>query len=409
MLRYVFRALAACASIALFTLLALPVSAQFQVHPQQGGARIGTPEDPEDRFGTAVAIRSELAFISAPLLPSGGEVVVYTATPTALIPTGVRLRPSNPAPLETFGLSLAYRDGILVVGSDRAAYVFKRNSSGVWTQKQKLTAPAGDDVRSFPNALRYEEGTLAIGARTGQGGAVYIYERDAAGQFTRRQKLVSPDGPSSNEFGDGFGSAISTAGAVMVVGASSIGRAFVFRRNSAGVWRYQQTLIPSELGTGGAAFGAAVAIDRGMIVVGAPSFAIDPIDPFSPEGAAYGFTLAGSVYVEAFKLQPLMEGYDGFLTRFGYQLAMFGERIVVGAYNDINLGGISTCEFFSGAVFSYTRAGSSVLPRGVAFSRGDDHSLALADQRLLVGTPCAESIPFFAQGRATLFRLNVFE
>jgi hypothetical protein len=257
--------------------------------------------------------------------------------------------------------------------------------------------------------LRYEEGTLAIAARTSQGGAVYIYERDAAGQFTRRQKLVSPDGPPDNELGDGFGSGISTAGAVMVVGASTVGRAYVFRRNSTGVWRHQQTLIPSELGTGGAGFGAAVAIDRGMIVVGAPSFAIDPIDPLWPEGAAYGFTLAGSVYVEAFKLQPLIEGYDGFLTRFGYTLAMFGERIVVGSYNDINLGGIATCEFFSGAVFSYTRAGSSVLPRGVAFSRGDDHSVALADDRLLVGTPCTQSIPFFAPGRATLFRLNVFE
>lgn len=74
MLRYVFRALAACASIAFFSLLALPVSAQFQVHPQQGGARIGTPEDPEDRFGTAVAIRSELAFISATVVGACNDI-----------------------------------------------------------------------------------------------------------------------------------------------------------------------------------------------------------------------------------------------------------------------------------------------------------------------------------------------
>jgi hypothetical protein len=272
----------------------------------------------------------------------------------------------------------------------------------VWTQRQRLTAPAADDVRSFPLGLRYEEGTLAIGARTGQGGVVYIYERNAAGQFAQRGKLVPPDGA----LGDGFGSSISTAGPVMVVGAPFVGRAYVFRRNSTGVWRYQQTLIPSELGAGGASFGGAVAIDRGMIIVGAPSF--DPIDSIWAKGAAYGFTLAGSVYVEAFKLQPLMEGYDGFHASFGYSLAMFGDRIVVGAYDTVPIDGAFECDFFRGAVFSYTRAGSIVLPRGIALSRGSRHSLALADQRLLVGTPCLDSrFPF--PGRATLFRLNVFE
>jgi hypothetical protein len=383
MLCFTARALAACASIAVFTLLAPTASAQFRVHPRQGGAAIGTPEDEQDGFGTAVAIRSELAFIGAPFVPPGGKVVVYTATPTALIPTGIRLGPNDPVPFGRFGSSLTYRDGVLVVGSEQAAYVFIRNSSGVWTQRQKIT-PTG--------TLRYEDGTLAIGAS----GAVNIYQRDAAGKFILRQKLSSPDSAPNDTLGD-----ISLAGPTMVVGGN--GRAYVFKRNSTGVWRHRQTLIASEFGTEGApaGFGSAVAIDRGMIIVGAPDLSGDLE---ASEGAAYGFVLDDGVYVETFKLQPQLDGYAGFTSGFGQQIAMFGERIVVRAFT-----GISTeCAAWQEAAFTYTRIGSSVLPRGVAFWVGRGGSMALADQRFLVGVPC----DYFGApdpGHAALYRLNVFE
>ena len=381
-----------CVSIVAFTLLAPTASAQFQVHPPRGGAGIGgDPENPDyDGFGTAVAIRSGLAFISAPSLRAGGAVVVYTAMPTALIPTGIELRPSNPEPFERFGLALTYRDGILVAGSDRAAYVFQRNSGGVWTQRQKFPFP--------PGAMRYEDGTLAISAS----GAVNIYQRDAAGKFTLRQKLVSPDSAPNDGLGD-----IGMAGPTMVIGGN--GRAYVFRRNSTGVWRHRQTLIASELGTedgARAGFGSVVAIDRGMIIVGAHGLDTPEGERFG-EGAAYGFVLSGSSYVETFKLQPRLDGYGDPSFWFGQQIAMFAERIVVGAYSHVLDDGSFECDFFEGAWFSYTRAGSSVLPRGVAFSSGAGHSLALADQRLLIGAPCIDS-RFPTPGRATLFLLNVF-
>ena len=379
------RALALCVSIAAFTLLAPTASAQFQVHPPRGGAGIaGDIEDPEtDRFGMAVAIRSGLAFISAPMLRTGSTVLVYTATPTALIPTGIELRPSNAAPFESFGLGLTYRDGVLLVASDLAVYVFQRNSSGVWTQRQKFPFP--------PRAMRYEDGTLALGAS----GAVNIYQRDAAGKFTLRQKLVSPDSAPNDGLGD-----VGMAGPTMVIGGK--GKAYVFRRNSTGVWRHLQTLIPSDFGTEGAptGFGSAVAIDRGMIIVGAPDFGGDL---FSSEGAAYGFVLDGALYVETFKLQPQLEGYSGSTPGFGQQILMFGARIVVHAIT-----GISTdCEGWEESAFSYTREGSSVLPRGVASWNGCGGSLALADDRLLVGIPRDFFLP--EPGHANLYRLNVFE
>jgi hypothetical protein len=289
------------------------------------------------------------------------------------------LSPSDPMPSEGFGQSLTYRDGVLLVGSNQATYVFRRNSSGVWTQRQKLP-PSG--------AVRHEDGTLAMGAS----GGVDIYQRNAAGKFILSQKLASPDSAPNDGLGD-----ISMAGPTMVVGGN--GRAYVFRRNSTGAWRHRQTLIPSEFGTEGAptGFGSAVAIDRGMIIVGAPDFSGG--DPFSSEGAAYGFVLDGALYVETFKLQP-----EGFTFGFGQQIAMFGERIVIRATT-----GISTdCDGWQESAFSYTRAGSSVLPRGIASWSGLGGGLALADQRLLVGIPC----DYFGApdpGHANFYRLNVFE
>jgi hypothetical protein len=391
MLRFIARALAVCASIAAITLIAPTASAQFAVHPRQqtlgpDAADLGSnPEAREDPdFGAAVAIRSELAFIGMPAKHPGGTVAVFSATPTALTRRGT-LSPSDPVLSGRFGHALAYRDGILIVASAQAAYIFQRNSSGVWTQRQKITVPA--------QALRYEDGTLAIAAS----GEIFIYERNAAGKFIPRGQLLSPDGSPG-----AFGGAISMAGRVMVVGGRNV--AHVFRRSSTGVWRHQQTLFASELiGTeeeDRAGFGAAVAIDRGMIIVGAPELRGE--ESSDAEGAAYGFVLAGGVYVETFKLTPRQDGFNDNHENFGRWIAMFDQRIVVGAFHGIS----SESELNGFAVFSYTRAGSSVMPRGFAgsgaFAIG---SLALADQRLLVGIPRN----FNRGGEAILYRLNVLE
>jgi hypothetical protein len=397
MLRFIAHALAACVSIAAIVLLAPSASAQFPDHPRHqvlSGGVGPDPEDPEETgFAEAVAIRSGLAFISEPFALPGGRVAVYTATPTALIDTGITLSPSDPVTGGMFGQTLAHRGSILIVGSTQAAYFFQRNISGVWRQRQKLTPPPVSGVPSFVGGLRYEDGTLAIGAS----GQVYIYERNTAGLFIARGKLLSPDNR-------GFGTAISTAGPVMVVGGN--GRAYVFRRNSTGVWRHQQTLIPSDLGSEAerSAFGETVAIDRGMIIVGAPRFG-GADNPIEPEGAAYGFIVEGGTYVEAFKLQPRLQGYGDPYTYFGRLIAMFGERIVVGALVDFS----NDAEDNGVSVFTYTRTGSSVLPRGIARqSGGFTTSLALADDRLLVGVPIF-NYPVLGQGRAILYRLNRFE
>jgi hypothetical protein len=402
MLRLLVRVLAASASIAAVTLLAPTASADLPVHPRLQNleptlADVGGDLDPPDdtHFGTAVLIRDELAFIGMPSGFPGGRVGVYSASPTALVRTAT-LGPSPAATSGEFGRTLAYRDGILVVGARQAAYVFQR-SNGVWTQRQKITAPAADHVFVFAHALRYENGTLAIGAqRDNLPGAVYVYERDTTGKFIARGKLLSPD---SSLF-DGFGASISMGGQAMVIGAPGTGAAYIFRRNSAGLWRHNQKLVPSVQTALHGGFGAAVAIDRQMIIVGAP-FAGGDLG--SPPGAAYVFTPGGGIYVETLKLDPGPDLYREGHVLFGRQIAMFDQRIVIGAQSfesDNPLVG------FVG--YSFTRSGSSVLPRGVMLDAFASTSLSLANQRVLVGIGCA-SESGFCGGRASLYNLNVFE
>jgi hypothetical protein len=124
-----------------------------------------------------------------------------------------------------------------------------------------------------------------------------------------------------------------------------------------------------------------------------------------PHGAAYGFISNGSLYVETFKLQPRPEDFNDRYIFFGRQVAMFDGRIVVGAQRDNS----SDSQLNGTAVFSYTRSGSSVLPRGFALRNFASSSLALADQRLLVGIACNRSSPGFCPGETLFYRLNVFE
>jgi hypothetical protein len=50
-----------------------------------------------------------------------------------------------------------------------------------------------------------------------------------------------------------------------------------------------------------------------------------------------------------------------------------------------------------------------VLPRGFALRNFASSSLALADQRLLIGIACNRSAPGFCLGETLFYRLNVFE
>jgi len=365
----------ACASIALLSgsaaLAELPRHLQLQtLEPtEQEVFPHGQIEGPQSvLFGHAVAMRNGTAFVGMPgAFDRHGRVVIYKQTASGWQRTGTL----DPADDFSFGRSLAFRDGYVIAGASKAVYVY-RLGGGHWNLSQRLARPTelGADANT-PAPMHFESGILVIGAPTDNlRGRAYVYELNAAGKFVFRSALRATDARQD----DAFGTSVSVASGVIVIGApgglslrsTATGAAYVFRRNSSGAWVQRQRLVAIE-SQARDRFGAAVAIDKGMIVIGAPRVDIEggKFGEFGPPtsdghvagGAAYGFVPVGGTFVETFKLRPRSDENFRY-TEFGRQIEMFDKRIVVAAIDPAVTGNrADTC--------TRTRVTAQPLPRSV--------------------------------------------
>jgi hypothetical protein len=417
------RGLLACAAFALAFLSNSPASAQLRDHVAVQGLGPTEEELCRDRpdsgcqpdyepheFGRAVVIRNGLAFIGMPLTDGMGQVAVFTQTTagwvrSATITASDRIPPqdgvSGP---DEFGRAVSFRDGLLVVGSNRAAYVYQR-VNGAWRERQKIVPPSADGIGLFAKTLKHEAGVLAIGAFVDYWfpqalpatDYLYVFEQDATGRFVRRARFAMS------------AQSISMTRSMIVVGEGE--GASILGRNSSGVWVQRQRLVPAAGPV--VSFGSAVAVDNDMILVGAPSFDPSPPPPDSEipsaqTGRVYGFLPGATRYVEAFQLRfedlPLVDQP----LNFGRSLAMFGNRIAVGGQGEDGQGH----DPYEGnaMVTTYARDGATVVPLGTAWGEGPPFSISIANNWLLVGSPFAGYCPDDGNcvGGATVFDLNRF-
>jgi hypothetical protein len=402
-----------CASIALLVLWTYQAAAELPEHVQLatfGPIAADFPDEgPADlRFGRAVAARNGVAFIGIPGAPPNGHVAVLNQKPTGGWVRVDTLVLFNPFIDFQFGSVIAFRDGFAVIGGGSSVWVYKR-INGNWRLWQRLFPPQGTLV-NFPIDLQYEAGTLVIsGYGSGTPSLVFIYELNSSQQFVLRQIVK----PSDSKVDDSFGTSLSMTATEFVVGSpgglggrfqrfglthfDEPGAAYRFRRNTSGKWVQVQKLQPAVPAEG---FGTSVAIDRGMILVGAPN-----VDKVGDEtgGAVYGFLPGVGRYFESFKLQPRADEHGSYLD-FGYKISMFGERIAVAAVEPYGREGI----FPRGFVYTYTRDGSSLLPRGVVDSHFVASSIRVVNNVLLVGSPVERTCPSGCIGAAHLYNLNQF-
>ena len=141
-------------------------------------------------------------------------------------------------------------------------------------------------------------------------------------------KLVAIDGAA----GDDFGAAVAVDGTIAVVGApeddddgSSSGAAYVFRFDGA-AWAHEQKLTASDA-DGGDDFGFWVAISGDTIVVGSPR---DDTVAGNNAGSAYVYVFDGGqqLWIEQDHLFASDAGADD---RFGSSVAIDGDTLLVGA------------------------------------------------------------------------------
>jgi hypothetical protein len=299
------------------------------------------------------------------LIPAFGLSLFYAAATSAVTPTineVAKLIASDGEASDYLGYSVAIDGDTAVVGvygdddlgsEAGAAYVFTRDSSGTWNQQQKLTASDGAADDRFGWSVGVDGDTIVVGRESWDffappPGAAYVFTRDSAGVWSEQQKLTAFDG----EAGDYFGDAVAVSLDTIVIGAdgdddmgSNTGAAYVYVRDSAGDWNLQQKLTAS-IATDNDSFGNVVALDGDTAVIGTSGYYLDDSGIAVQSSTAYAFTRDSNGVWSAQELDP---GVNVETEWYGRAVAVSGDTIAVGAYGD------SQIDVFAGATYLFSR------------------------------------------------------
>jgi hypothetical protein len=279
-----------------------------------------------------------------------------------------------------------------------AAYVFS-HSGTVWTQQAYLKASNTDAFDSFGSTVAVSSDTVVVGASneasnaTGVNGsqannsasgsgASYIFTRNGS-TWTQQAYLKA----SNTGTDDRFGCSVAVSDNTVVVGAfdedsdvigvngngldnsaSNSGAVYVFTRSGT-TWSQQAFLKASNTG-GSDQFGFSVAVSGDTVVVGAnkegsSATGVDGNQVSNSafgSGAAYVFSRSGTTWTQQAYLKASNTGANDL---FGWSVAVSGEIVVVGAYNEAsNATGINGNQADnsapnSGAAYVFSRSGAT--------------------------------------------------
>jgi ketosteroid isomerase-like protein len=221
-----------------------------------------------DEFGRAVAISGGTAAVGAPREDSGatgvdgdeasnslaqaGAVYVFAADEDGRWTQAAYIKASNTDAGDRFGDSLALDGDLLAVGAPGedgassgidgdandaqggagAVYVFERDADGAWSQIAYVKASNPGFNDAFGSAVALSGNVLVVAAPSensaavgldgdeqdngaADAGAVYLFEREADGDW----RQVSYVKASNTDSGDAFGTSVAFDGDTLVVGA----------------------------------------------------------------------------------------------------------------------------------------------------------------------------------------------
>jgi len=213
-----------------------------------------------------------------------------------------------------------------------AAYVFTRSGT-TWTQQQKIQASDAQASSVFGTSVAIDGNTVVVGASLNDpssiidAGAAYVFTRSGT-TWTQQQKIQASDAQAS----DNFGQSVGISGNTVVVGAyaedpnniSGAGSVYIFTRSGT-TWTQQAKLIASDAQASDL-FGQSVAIEGDTVVVGA--YNEDP-NNITDAGSAYVFTRSGATWTQQAKLIASDAQASDL---FGQSVGISGNTVVVGAY-----------------------------------------------------------------------------
>ncbi|MCA9755783.1 MAG: T9SS type A sorting domain-containing protein [Candidatus Eisenbacteria bacterium] len=321
-----------------------------------------------DKFGVAVAVDGGSLAVGAPGDDDNGidsgAAYLYDANSGAEL---FKLTPDDGLTGDQFGTSVALAGGVVVVGApgsddngagSGAAYLFDA-TTGV--QLAKLLPGDGGDGDAFGNSVAIDGGIVAVGAFMEDGfavdgGAVYLFDAATGSQL---DKLVPDEDGNRN-----FGVAIAMDGGVIVVGARmhfdptdgfTLGAAYLFDVSNGD----QLRRLESDNNTFSDQFGDAVDIDNGTVAVGAWAKSIF----FDHSGAAYLFDADNGAQLAYIVPE---DGHDR--DHFGKSVSISDGIVAIGADEDDDRGESS------GSAYLYDMSSSALSDKlligsGVSFDR----------------------------------------
>lgn len=313
-----------------------------------------------------------------------------------------------------FGLNVALSGNLMVIGARYAdgsnnrygmgaAYIFMLAGNNTWIQVQKLIPNDGQAHDNFGTSIAINGLSILIGAPgeyftdTHTNGAVYVFTWTGSG-WEQQQKLTAPDGVPGGSFGVHLASSGSN------LAASTIhnpflnipkGAVYLFQQ-SGGWWSYQQKLTSPYPSTH-TDYGHDLSMSGMTLAVGGEVL-MSGIDE-----SVYVYTLSGSTW----ELQQKVIAPDNASWSFGVNIALEGNRLVVGCDYDVILSGDS-----HGSAYVFERSGTTwnlrqklIAPDGQAeddFGSG----VAISGNTVIVGAPNADILGLQNQGAGYVFTLQ---
>ncbi len=238
----------------------------------------------------------------------------------------------------------AWADDFGTVVEQGSAYIFKKSTSGVWAQEGKFWAVGADGAANeyFGSAVAAYGDRAVLGcpgddiSGAVDRGSAYIWKRASSGAWSQEAKIVAGDGAG----GDAFAGSLAISADSIIAGAANDDFSTVADRGSAYVfvlsgttWTQQAKIVAAD-GLANDRFGAAVGISGTSAIVTASNddgVAGSGTTSWTDLGAAYLFERVGTLWGEKYRFTAA-DGQGGKF--FGRSASMWGRYAVIGAPGD---------------------------------------------------------------------------
>ena len=379
----------------------------------------------DDFFGMAVAADGDTALVGALQAYDAdfnnrpGAAYVFTWNSVSEVWTkNATLNASDGDNGDEFGRSVALDGDTAVVGAHQydegepgegqatntgSAYIFTKDSQGMWKQTAQLTASDAADGDQFGYSVAVDGDTIVVGAHLdddggAESGSVYVFTKPSGDNGWDDWNSLSADGKAmlttkltapGTAAGGYFGNSVAIDGNTIVVGARKADSAYAITKPSSDAnsdgsidWEDWDSLDADGKATltatltafdaaAGDEFGISVAIDGNTVVVGAHQH--DKSDTVNNSGAAYVFTKPGNAWATSTETAKLTasDGTSG--DEFGISVAVSGNTVVIGAHLDDDKGDKS------GSAYFFTKPINGNWATGTETAKIIDHDGAAED------------------------------